>query len=135
MSMAMVVFLLVVGAGCGDDDDDDNGDDTTGTTATAGGASPAVGGATTVNVTLTEYRIEMPDELAAGTVTFTIANNGSEAHNFEIEGQGVEEKLENNLEPGQTATLEVTLEPGEYEIYCPVEGHDELGMRKDVEVK
>ena len=40
----------------------------------------------TVDVRLTEYKIEMPTTLAAGRTTFNITNEGKEKHTFEIKG-------------------------------------------------
>ena len=82
----------------------------------------------TVLVSLTEFEIDMPDSIPAGPTTFEVTNNGTVEHNFEVEGQGVEEELETNLQPGETGTLEVDLQPGTYEIYCPVADHEGQGM-------
>jgi plastocyanin len=82
----------------------------------------------TVQVSLTEFEIDMPDSVPAGPTTFEITNNGTVEHNFEVEGQDVEEELETNLQPGETGTLEVDLQPGTYEIYCPVDDHEGQGM-------
>jgi hypothetical protein len=49
-----------------------------------------------VAVSLTEYTIDMPTSLPAGTTSFMVTNNGTVAHNFEIEGQGIEEEFEQN---------------------------------------
>lgn len=81
-----------------------------------------------VQVSLVEWAIEMPTELAAGPVTFEVTNNGRVRHNFEIEGQGIEAVLEENLQPGETMSLEAELTPGEYRVYCPVEDHAAQGM-------
>jgi plastocyanin len=82
----------------------------------------------TVQVSLTEFEIDMPDSIPAGPTTFEITNNGTVEHNFEVEGQDVEEELETNLQPGETGTLELDLAPGTYEIYCPVDDHEGQGM-------
>jgi uncharacterized cupredoxin-like copper-binding protein len=87
-----------------------------------------------VEVGLTEFEIDMPASIAAGDVTFNISNMGTFPHNFEIEGEGVEEVLPEDLAPGESGTLEVTLEPGTYTIYCPVEGHRGEGMETELEV-
>jgi uncharacterized cupredoxin-like copper-binding protein len=87
-----------------------------------------------VEVGLTEFEIDMPASVAAGDVTFNISNMGTFPHNFEIEGEGVEEVLPEDLAPGESGTLEVTLEPGTYTIYCPVEGHRGEGMETELEV-
>lgn len=78
-----------------------------------------------VSVRLLDYRIEMRNTIPAGETTFHITNSGKERHNFEIEGPGIEEELENDLAPGESGTLRVKLEPGIYRIYCPVANHDE----------
>jgi len=90
--------------------------------------------AATVAVALNEFTIEMPAELSAGPTTFEITNAGTVEHNFEIEGQGIEEELPENLAPGESGTLEVDLQPGAYEVYCPVGNHADEGMRLELTV-
>lgn len=82
----------------------------------------------TVEVNLTEFKIDMPATLPAGPTTFKVTNTGAAPHNFEIEGQGIEQELATNLTGGQTGTLKVDLKPGTYEIYCPVGDHKDKGM-------
>lgn len=96
-------------------------------TATEADALPATG-ANEVQVGLTEYAINMPEQVPAGTTRFVVTNNGSVAHNFEIEGQNLKQEFEPNLQPGETREMQVTLEPGTYTIYCPVDGHRGRGM-------
>ena len=95
-------------------------------------ATPAQ--ANVVQVELTEFEIRMPNELPAGATTFEVTNVGSIEHNFEVEGQGIEREFEQNLQPGETKTLEVDLQPGTYEVYCPVGNHAERGMRLELTV-
>jgi uncharacterized cupredoxin-like copper-binding protein/quercetin dioxygenase-like cupin family protein len=97
------------------------------------GGTPAAS-AGEVAVSLSEYTIAMPAELPAGPTTFSITNAGTMEHNFEIEGQGIEEELEANLAPGASGALTVDLAPGAYEIYCPVAGHADMGMRLELTV-
>lgn len=119
--------LLV--AGCGEPGVDTAAD------GEADGPSPAASEtARSVDVGLTEYRIDMPRSVPAGPTVFHVSNDGTEEHNFEVENGGMEEALDENLAPGETAMLEVDLEPGTYEVYCPVDDHDERGMRLDLEV-
>ncbi|HEV2129014.1 MAG TPA: cupredoxin domain-containing protein [Thermomicrobiales bacterium] len=96
------------------------------------GASPEVAGM--VQVELTEFEIRMPRELPAGQTTFEVTNVGSIEHNFEVEGQGIEREFEQNLQPSETKTMTVDLEPGTYEVYCPVGNHAEQGMRLELTV-
>jgi plastocyanin len=88
----------------------------------------AVPAATPTEVGLTEYQIEMPTSLSAGAQTFRVTNNGTMGHNFEVEGQGIEEAFETDLRAGETRTMQLNLEPGTYEVYCPVGNHREQGM-------
>lgn len=103
-----------------------------GAAADATPAASAMG--ETVAVSLTEFMIDMPTELPAGPTTFEITNDGTIEHNFEVEGQGIEEELPENLAPGASGTLTVDLEPGTYEVYCPVGNHADEGMRLELTV-
>ena len=96
------------------------------------GTPPAEGAA--VEVVLTEFAIDMPTSVPAGTVSFDIANSGEMTHNFEIEGQGVEESLDEDLDPNQAETLTVELEAGTYTIYCPIGDHRDQGMEVELQV-
>jgi predicted lipoprotein with Yx(FWY)xxD motif/uncharacterized cupredoxin-like copper-binding protein len=102
------------------------------TPAASPAASPTAGNV--VEVSLTEFAIDMPTELPAGPTTFNITNAGSATHNFEIEGQGIEMELEENLAGGESGTLTVDLQPGTYEIYCPVGNHADMGMELELTV-
>jgi uncharacterized cupredoxin-like copper-binding protein len=88
----------------------------------------------TVQVGLSEFTIDMPASLSAGMTTFEIANNGTFEHNFVIEGQGVNQSLDANLQPGESGTLEVDLQPGDYVVYCPIANHREQGMEVQLTV-
>jgi uncharacterized cupredoxin-like copper-binding protein len=89
----------------------------------------------TVEVGLREFEIDMPSSVSAGPTTFSITNNGTAEHSFEIEGQGIEQELAAHLQPGGSATLDVTLQPGTYRVYCPVADHAEAhGMEMQLQV-
>ena len=69
-----------------------------------------------------------------GTYEFKVTNKGQLTHAFEIEGNGVEEKT-GGIQPGSSATLRVTLsKDGSYEMYCPVDGHKQQGMKGAITV-
>ena len=88
-----------------------------------------------VNVTMTEYHFTMPATAKAGKTTFVIKNAGRKEHAFEIKGQGIDQKLSPNPKPGQTATLQVDLKPGTYNITCPMPFHTMRGMKTTLTVK
>jgi len=88
-----------------------------------------------VKVDLTEYSINMLDLLAAGPQQLQITNHGEREHGFAIEGGAVHQHLASNLTKGGTATLDVDLAPGTYDVYCPVDDHKGKGMRRTITVK
>ena len=104
-------------------------------------ASPAVAQASqTITLSLADYKIT-PNEISVPQgqpVKFTVTNNGDEEHNFvvELEEQNIEQKLfATNLMPGETRTAEFTFNvAGEWEMYCPVDGHKAHGMKGDIRV-
>jgi len=109
-------------------------------------SSPGAGGSKTaadapdsakgsVEVKLTEYKIEMPASVSAGATTFKVTNTGEAAHGFEIEGNGIEKALKPTLKKGESGSLQVDLKPGTYKVYCPMKGHKKLGMSLELTVK
>ncbi|MGD0505769.1 MAG: copper-binding protein [Steroidobacteraceae bacterium] len=88
-----------------------------------------------VEVKLTEYKIDMPALIGAGATTFNVTNMGSKTHGFEIEGSGIEKALKPRLKDGEKGSLQVDLKPGTYKVYCPVIGHKWHGMSIDLTVK
>jgi uncharacterized cupredoxin-like copper-binding protein len=88
-----------------------------------------------VNVTMTEYKFDMPTTVKAGKTTFVIKNAGKRVHNFQIKGEGISEKLAVNSKPQETQTLEVELKSGTYAITCPVDFHTQKGMKTTLTAK
>jgi uncharacterized cupredoxin-like copper-binding protein len=103
---------------------------------TAGAAEPqADKAAGTVDVHLSEYAVKMPDTLPAGPTTFVVHNDGNKTHSFRIEGPGLSEAiLAKPVPPQETENLQVTLQPGEYKVYCPVGSHEIKGMKMTLKV-
>lgn len=96
------------------------------------GGGPEGPTAGAVTVTEHEWVIEMPAEVQAGQVTFTIRNTGAIEHNFVIKETG--QRLD-GIEPGQSKTLTATLAAGTYTIVCDIPGHEEAGMKATVSAK
>lgn len=99
---------IVVGA-CGGDDDTDGGE---------------ASGEVTVVAEDTLSFDEGDYVATAGEVTITYQTGGSMLHTLLIEGvDGFELEVSGN---GDTDTGTVELEPGSYELYCDVSGHESM---------
>ncbi len=96
----------------------------------AAGAETPLGekAAAKVEVRLSEYTVEMPHTLLAGPTAFLLRNEGQKSHSFKIEGPGIEDAPAVIVKPGKTDSLQVTLQPGEYKVYCPIGSHAAKGM-------
>ena len=78
---------------------------------------------------MTEFHLALPSTtLTAGTYTFDAVNAGRMVHALSVDGPGVEDQHTGPVEPGASAPLKVTLAPGTYDMYCPVDNHKALGM-------
>jgi uncharacterized cupredoxin-like copper-binding protein len=133
--LRLVVILagtVLAATSCGGDDGGSAA--TTPSPATSAATEDADTG-TVINVDEQDFTIELSTmELTPGTYTFVTTNNGQTTHALQIEGQGLEEETA-DLAPGDSAELTVTLEAGEYEIYCPVGNHKDMGMKLDITVE
>jgi uncharacterized cupredoxin-like copper-binding protein len=123
--IAAIAAVLGI-AGCGS-----GGTKTVTPSSTAGGSRGA-----TVSVTESEFKLS-PTNLTvkkSGPVTFTVANAGKIPHSLSVEGQGTEKRIPGTIAPGASQTLKITLKPGKYEWYCPVDGHKGMGMKGTITV-
>ena len=95
--------------------------------ATAGGS----GGETTLENPADPRELRFSKstlETPAGTVTLVMENPSALEHNIAVRGEGLDEKGE-VVGQGEESTVTVELEPGEYEFYCSVPGHEAAGMK------
>lgn len=109
-------------AACGDDDGDAGG-----SPATTSGDSGAV---TVVAEPGLRFDAEGYDT-AAGEVEFVYENADSIAHTLVIDGIDADEF---RLEVGDSDDGSVTLEEGEYTVFCDVPGHRAAGMEATLTV-
>jgi plastocyanin len=146
-SLVLAAVLLAIPfaiAACGDDDDEETtpaasettAEETTteATTAEDGGGGDT-GGGETISVSETEFALDPPDgNAAAGPVTIEVTNDGQTVHNLEVEGNGIAE-ITSDLQPGDSDTLELELDPGTYRWYCAIGDHAAQGMDGELTVE
>jgi uncharacterized cupredoxin-like copper-binding protein len=121
--LVLLAPLVVVLAGCG-------GSNSGSKTVTASGGGGGGGGGQTIQVKESEYKLTPSSFTVSkpGKVTFEVTNAGQTDHALEVEGNGVEEETE-TISPGSSAKLTVDLSKnGTYEVYCPIDGHRDMGM-------
>jgi uncharacterized cupredoxin-like copper-binding protein len=96
----------------------------------------------TIQVTLTDYEIEIDSNIEAGTYTFEVTNEGDSLHGIAIQQaptDGDEAGIfiaSTTVAPGETETREFELAEGEYIIFCPVGEHrEEHDMETEITVE
>jgi uncharacterized cupredoxin-like copper-binding protein len=121
------VVVVIAAAGCGGG----NGSSKSEEKASSGGQVIR-----TITISETEYKLT-PSTVTlskAGTYEFKVVNKGTTTHALEVEGSG-EEAKSSDVEPGKSTTLKATFEKsGSYEMYCPIDGHRDEGMKGEVTV-
>jgi len=132
---ASVAGLALVIASCGGG----TASSPPGAAASATTSSPATSSSPAghqVTVQMTDFHLALSEQtLTPGTYTFAAINSGHDEHAIEIDGPGVSDlRTPGVVAPGQSASLTVALQPGAYDIYCPVGDHRAMGMEVHVTV-
>jgi uncharacterized cupredoxin-like copper-binding protein len=97
----------------------------------AAGAQGSPSEVKTIQVTESESKVQLPSlpTLKGGKYTFVVKNAGKIQHDLAITGGSVAGKTKTPLlSPGATGKLTVSLQTGNYTLYCTVPGHKEAGM-------
>jgi plastocyanin len=124
------MLLALTAAGCGDDREKSSGSVTL-----EAGQPVAVEG--------TEYAFK-PGKITiraatgrpgAVPVRFELRNEGSLPHDIHVRRGDEEQGGTEAVGGGKTASATVELAPGEYEIYCAIGDHADLGMKGELEVR
>ena len=111
---AILAMLALVGCGGADDEDGSEAE------------SPSI---RTVEIALRDFSLD-PARISlqeSGVYTLHVVNSGQTTHAIEVEGVGVEEETP-DLAPGESADLKIDVDEGDYDMYCPVDGHRGKGM-------
>ena len=144
-SAALCSALAVLAvAGCGGNNNSDNSASTdTGAASTpapapSSGSSGGGGASTNLQVAADssgQLKFDKSSLSAkAGNVTITMDNPSPVQHAIAVEGNGVDQKGP-TVGMGAKSTVTVSLKPGKYEFYCPVDGHKAAGMEGPLTVK
>lgn len=75
-----------------------------------------------VQVVIHANRLEMPGSLTAGDLVFEVTNRDSVTHGFAVRKEGADTplaQLELPVRAGATGRVEASLDPGQYQVYCP----------------
>ena len=100
-------------------------------------AAPASASTSTTRVKAveTDFHIALSkSSFKAGKYVFDAVNKGHTTHALMITGPGIKMAMTKDIQPGQSATLAVTLKKGAYDIDCPIPGHKALGMNVNINV-
>jgi hypothetical protein len=101
VTVCLAAASLTVLAACGEDDFENN-------------PRPAV--AVELTGVIQEDKVTVsPDEVGAGPISITIANETDSAHTVTLEGERIRERV-GPINPQDTATLQKTLATGKYEV-------------------
>ncbi len=98
----VLTVALVAGTACGGDGGDGGGGDGGGT------------GTATDTVTMIDNAFEPADPVVDEGSTLTVVNEGEAAHTFTIQEEGIDEVVE----PGDEASVEISVAAGEYGFDC-----------------
>ena len=164
LALVLALVLASCGGGAGSGESSGGGSSISGKATTGGSSSGGGGGSSgssssaatksgasggaikTVLIKESEFKLSPSSVTLSkpGTYKFKAENVGSTQHSLEIEGKGLkseggkagEAQLEQVLDPGQSGVLTVSFQKsGTYEMYCPVDGHEQEGMKGEVVVK
>ena len=101
----------------------------------APGPLPGDTAGTPVTATESDFAISLSSStLAPGTYTFTVENTGNAPHSLAIAGPGLAATESETVRGGETTTMTVTLQSGEYEVWCPIGNHRAMGMETTMTV-
>ena len=136
LTVVLSVGLVGIAAGCGDDDDDSG--DVAATTSTTTAADS--GGGASTSVSMTEYEFDPSDATSSSGDTLELTNDGQIPHNYTIvegdaTGGGAEVAASDDIASGDSGTLSVDAEPGDYGVLCTIPGHAEQGMTGSIKIE
>jgi hypothetical protein len=91
-----------------------------------------------VSVGAKEFSLTLSRPLVGkGSVRVELRNNGEDPHNLVVSPEGTHTPLASfsTLGPGTYERRSVTLDPGRYQLWCSLEGHEAKGMSVTLRVQ
>ena len=147
ISIGLLIIVATTAIACGGDDDDSSPAPTAAAATQAPTATQAPAAAGSVGVTVTEWSLEpAQSSIAAGEVTFDVANGGTVPHEFVVirtdadptalplaAGAADESSLDvvgrsDMIDGGSSASVTFELSAGSYVLICNIPAHYGLGM-------
>jgi plastocyanin len=131
----VLALSLTAVAGCGGGDNNDNSSTTATTSTTGTTTSPSGGGAGALKVDADPSGAlkftKSTLSAKAGQVTIKMDNPSPVDHAIGVKGNGVGK----TVGKGGVSTVTANLKAGKYEFYCPVDAHEQAGMKGTLTVK
>src|SRR5215216_3087832 len=127
MRRALILLPVLLLAGCGGSSNNSSEETQTGGNVVQ-----------TIQISEKEYSLtpSTVNVSKTGTYEFEVKNVGQITHAFKIEeSEGGAEAESGHIEAGQTKTLRFTFSSdGSFEMYCPIPGHEDKGMKGTIVV-
>ena len=87
-----------------------------------------------INISLTEWKLQPSRaRVPAGQLRFLAEDTGDTQHALRIVGQGMDVSTD-DFGPGQSRSITMVLPAGEYQLICPIPGHQQQGMSATITV-
>ena len=87
-----------------------------------------------INISLMEWKLQPSRaRVPAGQVRFLAEDTGDTQHALRIVGQGMDVSTD-DFGPGQSRSITMVLPAGEYQLICPIPGHQQQGMSATITV-
>jgi len=133
---ALLLLAVALATGCGPSGQHTAVVPSTPGSPAATGPSPSSAATREVRVGLTEWSITTDsDRVASGTVTLTVTNAGTVAHDLRVTGPNEAIATTTMLRPGEQQELTFTTPTREtLLLWCTVPGHSQQGMRTTLRI-
>jgi plastocyanin len=134
LAVGALAAVPLVAAGCGSSSS--NSDSTSSGESNANPNAPVAGPGGSLKVSETEYALTPSTATVKhGPVKIDVSNDGKIVHSLNVDGPNGDIKLGKDLQAGQKGTFTANLPPGTYTWYCPIPGHEDLGMKGQITVQ